>query len=199
MRKAIDDGVRYLKKEQTKQGNWEGVVLNLLADLEGGVTALTTLALLNCGVKPTEAEMARALEYLRTLPPKKTYVVGLQNMVFAEAREKKDLPLIQRNADWLISKGLGWQINAQSKVVGGELKGWSYPGASVADNSNTQYALLGLYAAKQTARRSTTASGPPFSLTTRTPSIPTPIRLAPGATTTTARSPRQKAMERVSV
>ena len=70
-------------------------------------------------------------------------------MVFAEAREKKDLPLIQRNADWLISKGLGWQINAQSKVVGGELKGWSYPGASVADNSNTQYALLGLYAAKQ--------------------------------------------------
>ena len=52
-------------------------------------------------------------------------------------------------ADWLISKGLGWQINAQSKVVGGELKGWSYPGASVADNSNTQYALLGLYAAKQ--------------------------------------------------
>src|SRR5262249_61295653 len=27
--------------------------------------------------------------------------------------------------------------------------GWSYPGNAVADNSNTQYALLGLYAAKQ--------------------------------------------------
>src|SRR6478752_6660915 len=112
VRKAIDDGVRYLKREQSRtQWNWEGVVLNLLADMEGGVTALVTLALLNCGLKPTEVEIAKAIEYLRTLPPKKTYVVGLQTMVFVEAREKKDLPLIQRNADWLISKGLGWQIN----------------------------------------------------------------------------------------
>src|SRR5574338_453100 len=96
VRKAIDDGVRFLKKEQSRtQWNWEGVVLNLLADMEGGVTALVTLALLNCGLKPTEIEVAKAIEYLRTLPPKKTYVVGLQTMVFAEAREKKDLPLIQ--------------------------------------------------------------------------------------------------------
>src|SRR5439155_5283038 len=31
----------------------------------------------------------------------------------------------------------------------GDLEGWSYPGNQIADNSNTQYALLGLYAAKQ--------------------------------------------------
>ena len=150
VRRAIENGVRFLKNQQSKtQWNWEGVVLNLIADMEGGVTALVTLALLNCGVKPTEKEVAKAIEYLRTLPPKKTYVVGLQTMVFAEAREKKDLPLIQRNAEWLISKGLGWRVSPDFKITGGELRGWSYPSQELADNSNTQYALLGLYAAKE--------------------------------------------------
>ena len=82
--------------------------------------------------------MARALEYLRTLPPKKTYVVGLQNMVFAEARDKKDLPLIQRNADWLIDKGIGWH-QCESKAVAGELEGWSYPGNT--DRGQLQHAI----------------------------------------------------------
>src|SRR5439155_15207313 len=127
---------------QSPQGTWEGIVLNVLADMEGGVTALATLALLNCGVKPEDPAVAKALEYLRTVKPKKTYVVGLQTMVFAEAREKRDVPRIQENADWLIKTALGGcQV--------GKLQGWSYPGNQIADNSNTQYALLGLYAAKQ--------------------------------------------------
>jgi hypothetical protein len=150
VRKAIDDGVKFLKNQQSKPaGNWEGVVLNLLADMEGGVTALATLALLNCGQKPTDKEVANALKYLRDLPPKKTYVVGLQTMVFAEVRDPKYLPTIQTNAEWLIKQGIGWRVDANFKVTGGALQGWSYPGNQIADNSNTQYALLGLYAAKQ--------------------------------------------------
>ena len=143
VRKSIDRGVRYLEKQQSPQGNWEGIVLNIIATLDGGATSLVTLALLNCGVKPEERVVARALDYLRTLPPKKTYVVALQTMVFAEARQAKDLPLIQRNADWLVATAIGYQNGA------GQLEGWSYPAAQIADNSNTQYALLGLYAAKQ--------------------------------------------------
>ena len=42
-----------------------------------------------------------ALDYLRKLPPSKTYVVGLSTMVFAEARQPRDLPPIQKNVDWL--------------------------------------------------------------------------------------------------
>ena len=149
VRKAIDEGVRYLRNQQSKKdGNWEGIVINLLADMEGGVTALVTLALLNCGVKRDDPAIVKALDYLRTLPPKKTYVVGLQAMVFAEARDKQDLPRIQKNAEWLIGQGIGWRVDAQSKIIGGKLEGWSYPGGQLADNSNTQYALLGLYAAK---------------------------------------------------
>ena len=150
VRKAIEMGVKYLKSQQ-RDGNWEGVVLNVLADMDGGVTALATLALLTSGVKPDDPAVAKALDYLRSLPPRKTYVVGLQTMVFAEARQKRDLPLIQRNADWLIRHGVGWQIDERGRVIGGQLRGWSYPAgpSNMADNSNTQYALLGLYAAKQ--------------------------------------------------
>ena len=49
VRKAIDKGVAFLRKEQNPQGNWEGIVLNFLADMEGGATALVTL-MVNCGV-----------------------------------------------------------------------------------------------------------------------------------------------------
>ncbi len=141
VRKAIDRGVNYLRQQEGGRGNWEGIVLNYLADQEGGATSLCTLALLNCGVRTDDRTVARALDYLRTLPPKRTYVVGITTMVFAEARQPKDLPLIQRNVDWIIDKGIG--------LKQGKLEGWSYPGNSLADNSNTQYALLGLYAGKQ--------------------------------------------------
>jgi hypothetical protein len=142
VRKAMDNGVRYLKKQQSPQGNWEGILLDFVVEMKGGSTALVTLALLNCGVSPKDPAVAKALDYLRELPPNKTYVVGLCNLVFAEAREPRDVPLIQKNADWLIENALGWKGT-------GKIEGWSYPQNKMADNSNTQYALLGLYAAKQ--------------------------------------------------
>ena len=142
VREAMDLGVRYLKKQQSPQGHWESILLDFAVEMKGGSTALVTLALLNCGVKPEDPTVSKALDYLRDLPPNKTYVVALCNLVFAEARQPKDLPLIQRNADWLIDHALGWKGT-------GKIEGWSYPQNRQADNSNTQYALLGLYAAKQ--------------------------------------------------
>lgn len=137
---AIDRGVGYLKKQQSKGGDWEGLVLGQIAGLKGGVTSLATLALLNAGVRPDDPAVASALKYLRGLgTPDKTYVVALQTMVLAEARDPKDLPLVQKNVEWFKEKAL---------YKGGKLTGWSYPANDIADNSNTQYALLGLYAAK---------------------------------------------------
>lgn len=141
VRQAIDKGVRFLEKQQNPQGNWESILLDFALDMEGGTTALATLALLNCGVKATEKSVRGGLEYLDKLPPKKTYVVGLQTMALAETREPKYLPRIQQNVAWLVDTAIG--------LKGGNLQGWSYPGNTIADNSNTQYALLGLYAAKQ--------------------------------------------------
>lgn len=138
--KAINKGKAFLVSREGGKGNWEGVVLENLAQQNGGQTALATLALLNCGTPPEDKVVQRSLEFLRGLPLEKTYVVSLVTMVYAEARQTKDLERIKRNADWLL---------ANTIREGGKLKGWSYPMNPIPDASNTQYALLGLYSAKQ--------------------------------------------------
>jgi hypothetical protein len=102
------------------------------------------LALLNAGVKPDDPIIERGLKYLRDIGPNDTYVVGLQTMVFAAAARDVDFVRIQRNVKWLID----------SRVMNGnDLNGWTYKKggdarlgiAGITDNSNTQYALLGLH------------------------------------------------------
>ncbi len=125
-------GVKYLR--QQKGELWENPVANCAASpLAGGRASLALLALLNCGVPPNDPDVQSGLNYLRTIPPSKTYVVALQTMVFARAGEAVDRERIQRNVDWLI------------KTKGDY--GWSYGGerTGLPDNSNTQYALLGLH------------------------------------------------------
>lgn len=139
VRNSIDKGVRYLKKNQSKDGDWESLVIGNIIGLKGGTTSLATLALLNCGLKPDDANVARALAYLEKLEPDKTYVRALQTMVFAETRMDRLKPRIVKNVEWFRDKAIYSDRG---------LEGWSYPGNTIADNSNTQYALLALYAAK---------------------------------------------------
>lgn len=141
VKEAIDKGVRYLRKTQAPDGSWENLILGNIADLKGGSTALATLALLNCGLKPDDPTVAKALKFLEPLEPPKTYVRALQTMVFAETRMGKYKPKIEQNVRW---------FQETAVRAGGKINGWSYPGGelTIADNSNSQYALLGLYAAK---------------------------------------------------
>ncbi|MHB1034029.1 MAG: DUF4159 domain-containing protein [Pirellulales bacterium] len=135
VRQGLERAVDYLQREQGADGTWQPEWLGQ----PGGVTALCTLALLNAGVPAEEEHVAKALKYLRTLPPSRTYVTSLQTMVFCAARSKMDLPLIRRNAKWL----------EETQIPSGENKGaWSYPGAS-GDNSNSQFALLALHEAER--------------------------------------------------
>jgi hypothetical protein len=141
--KAIDAGVRFLyDQERGIGGNWDNINAASQGN-PGGWTALATLALLNAGVKPSEPIIDRSLKYLRTIEPRKTYVVGLQVMVYAEAGRSEDRERIQQLVDWLI----------RARVMkDNECLGWSYltsTGSESADNSNTQYALLGLHAGQQ--------------------------------------------------
>jgi hypothetical protein len=139
VRRAIDRGVQYLRDVENGRGHWE-VNAGLALQQTGGWSALAMLALLNSGVKPDDPIIERGLKYLRGLPPKHTYVVGLQTMVFAAAGHNEDRERIQRNVDWLIKS---------SVVRGNQFIGWSYGTdrgiAASSDNSNTQYALLGLH------------------------------------------------------
>jgi len=135
VRKAIDKGVRYLKQQQQKgNGSWAD-----WGSFPGGVTALCTLALLNSGLGPDDPEVERALNWLRKQEPQTTYVVALQTMVFAKAADPTDRLLISRNVKWL----------EETQIKQGDNKGaWAYPRAS-GDNSNSQFALLGLYEAER--------------------------------------------------
>ena len=143
--KAIDAGVHFLRDQEKGTGNWDNLQPGSIA-MPGGWTALATLALLNSGVKPDEQIIDRALRYLRTIEPTQTYVVSLQTMVFTEAGRSEDRQRIERNVEWLIKTRV---------MVDGMCRGWGY-GANLTpqtDNSNTQYALLGLHAGRQAGAR----------------------------------------------
>jgi hypothetical protein len=140
--RAIHDGVHFLKQQQRADGSWPD------ADSEAhtGTTSLATLALLTAGEPISETHVAQALEFLRNFGPdqlKSTYAVSLQTMVFAAADPDRDQLKIAANVRWL--------QDAQIKV--GERVNWpgswTYSGFKTrnGDNSNTQYALLGLNAA----------------------------------------------------
>ncbi len=130
VQQAIKKGKDYLILYKTEVGqnlvHWEKGTQH-----PGGYTSLALLALLNCGVSPNHRDIQRGLNYLRTIPPRQTYVVGLQTMVYAQAGQAVDRDRIQTNVDWLVA--------ARSA------NGWSYGKGGDADNSNTQYALLGLH------------------------------------------------------
>ena len=110
------------------------------------------LALLNSGVKANDPAITKGLKYLTTIEKPGTYVRTLQTMAFVEYSiaagraglpfQKEYLETIQGNVDHFLKTRIG---------QGNQLEGWGYdlgvPG-NKADNSNSQYAMLGLYAGK---------------------------------------------------
>jgi len=134
VREAINKAVKYLKQQQTKNGSWSDWV-----GQPGGVTALCTLALLEAGLEPEDPDLQRALAWLRKHRFQTTYAVSLQTMVFCKAQPSRDPLLIHQNVKWLEGK----------QIISGQRKGaWGYPGMK-GDNSNSQFALLGLHEAQR--------------------------------------------------
>ena len=140
VKSSIDRGVQYLRQTQQNDGSWKTDLI--LLDYRGGETALGVLALLNCGVSTSDPAVKNGLRFLRGLESNKTYVRALQTMALAEAGSPFDAELIKNNIDWLLS--------ARVLDKDGKLIGWTY-GKGIAnrsDNSNSQFALLGLWAAR---------------------------------------------------
>ncbi len=144
--RAIRDGVRFLKLQQRDDGSWPDVEGG---EAKSGTTSLVTLALLTAGEKPDSPTIRKALGLLRRLGPddlRSTYAIGLQTMVFAAAEPERDQLRIAANVDWLERA----QIRPGDPVFWPG--SWSYSDSKRAkngDNSNTQYALLGLHAASE--------------------------------------------------
>ena len=133
---SIERAIKFLREQENGRGNWE--VDGESAARKGGWTSLAMLALLNSGIRPEDPMIQRGLVFLRTVDPKQTYSVGLQTMVFVLAAQPQDKPLIERNVKWLLET----RIPAKNGRAGG----WGYgSGDGTPDNSNTQYALLGIH------------------------------------------------------
>ncbi len=142
--RAIHSGVRYLTKQQRPDGSWPEID----DDSRTGTTSLVTLALLTAGEAPESPHIQKSLAYLRRSDPGQldsVYAVSLQTMVFAAATPKQDIVRIQANVDWL----------QEAQLTPGDHNpwpgSWSYKKSKTrhGDNSNSQYALLGLNAASE--------------------------------------------------
>ncbi len=142
--KAIREGVRYLKKEQKDNGSWQ----DLGGDAKTGVTSLVTLALLTAGEPADSPTIQKALAHLRNFSPDQlnsTYAISLQTMVFAAAEPQRDVNRILANVDWLERA----QIRPNDPVSWPGSWSYSISRTQRGDNSNSQYALLGLNAASE--------------------------------------------------
>src|SRR5262249_49796629 len=88
IRKSIKAGGSSLEARQLKNGSWElggGAVA-----YHGGLTSLALLALLNAGVKTSDDSIKKGLAYLRKIESDRTYVVGLQTMVYCLVKDPAD-------------------------------------------------------------------------------------------------------------
>jgi hypothetical protein len=142
VRRAIEDGVRYLKSQQLADGTWPDQ-----PHYDNGLTPLATLALLHAGCDAEDTHVAKALAWLREYVPRSTYTASIQTMVFCLADPKKFLPLVMRNAKWLESRQ--WQKDEQVGM-------WAMsPHGSVdhTDNSMTHFAMLALFEAERVGFR----------------------------------------------
>lgn len=138
VRAAIADAVAYLVPRQNKvDGSWTDPPVQV-----GGVTSLVTLALLSAGESPQSPPIRAALAHLESIGnPKMTYATALQTMVFCAADPKRYQARIAENARWLEST---------QTAVGPYQGAWAYSGRQgTGDNSNAQFALLGLYEAER--------------------------------------------------
>ncbi len=135
VRDSLERGIAFLRRGQLADGSWPEVARPMM----GGVTSLVTLALLNAGVSKDDPQIQSSLAILRQVPPISTYAVALQTMVFCAAEPERDAQLIRRNVEWLEETQ---KHDPQHKGM------WSYP-LGGGDNSNSQFAILGLYEAQR--------------------------------------------------
>ena len=143
--KAIQGGIGYLRSCQLENGSWPGTE---------GATDLAVFALLTAGVPPDDPALARALGLVSRHGPfevnaaQRTYTVALHAMALRAADLNPYRPLIARDAAWLVKAP-----TIEHTHDGHTAAFWSYREPTGrgrrGDNSNTQYALLGLNAASE--------------------------------------------------
>ena len=143
IQRSIEKARDWLLREQEADGTWECAMRT--EDTRVGATALVMLALANAGVEADHPRLSRSLDWLRRQKPEETYSVALQTMVIAMLSPDIDRAILDRNVDWL----------EKTQISQGQTTGaWTYgKGKGTGDNSNSQFALLGLHEAARVGVR----------------------------------------------
>ncbi len=145
---AIRLGVSFLIQKQQGDGSWPDADQHA----ETGTTSLVMLALLTAGEKPGSPHIDRGLNFLSKFSANdlgRTYSVALQTMVFASV-----YPSDPNRFRLALARNVEWLERAQIKPGDPNPNwpgAWTYDADKVTpgDNSNSQYALLGLNAAAE--------------------------------------------------
>lgn len=140
---AIEKGVAWLLKIQEADGSWRGPQ----PEYYHGMTALAVYTLIKCGLPVTHPAVAAGLASVKSHPVERTYDLGLVLMLYQAIGDGRPMDEVKKHADRLVKT-----MGNGKKTTGPR---WGYPGDhpgngyTHTDLSNTQYAILGLRAAKQ--------------------------------------------------
>lgn len=126
--RAIDQGVAHLLRTQLLDGSWP----DHQGGYRNGATSLCAYALIKSGLSPEHPSVQRALVYLESTPPRKTYEVGCNLLL--ELSLNRETPSAAAQA--MLDDLLDWQHGD-----------FGYAGGGGADLSNTQYGALGMWVA----------------------------------------------------
>jgi len=134
IRAAIDNAVVFLRGLQARDGSIE------VGGRNGGCTALAALAMLAAGADPAgDDQLRKALDWLAGIDPDDTYVRGIRANVWEYALRKVPYDTKIRE---LLKKDYEWLMDAMNDTA------WRYnKGSRDWDNSCSQYAVLGIWAA----------------------------------------------------
>jgi VWFA-related protein len=160
---AIARGVDHIRSEQDQDGHWN---YSFNHDHVLGMTALAGLALLENGVAPTDPAIGRASEVVKAMARRSelTYDVSLAILFLARVQQGQSGPndvLIRRLARRLEAGSNDGIWNYTLPAVADEETGETFSSTPArtrnqsrrprrpgdGDNSNTQFALLGIWAA----------------------------------------------------
>lgn len=149
VQKAIDRGVSYLLKTQQDDGSWAKKNTNNYA-YPVGPTAICTYALLEAGVKPTHPKVKKALAFLSKTETENTYCYAFRASAYAAAMRydrntflrplMKDVSVIWHS----FHKDTGGYSYFCKGRPARDKELASFAGGP--DQSNSQYALLGVWA-----------------------------------------------------
>ncbi len=103
--RSIDRGIEFLRRRQNTDGSWGHLIGTAGKRYTPGITALSALTLLECGVSARDAHVCSAARYLRQSMPQltNTYSISLAILFFDRLGDESDVARIRTLAIRLIA------------------------------------------------------------------------------------------------